>query len=313
MPNLIDLTGNKYGRLTVLKRDCSYQERNNFTNKKTYWLCQCSCGNIVSKDGYNLTHGKTQSCGCFQKEAVSKAAYKDLTGKVFGRLMVLRRDEKHNHKKRESYYWICCCSCGNVKTIRGSSLLDGSIQSCGCLQREYARESNKKDLKGKRFGSLVAIEETELKKEYGAGIVWKCRCDCGNLAFIPSSALTTGKTCSCGCITSKGNLKIKTILTENNISFETEYSFSDLKNPLTGHRLFFDFAIFTNNKLSYLIEYDGIQHFLRKPQGYFSQECLDAIHERDEIKNSYCRENNIPLIRISYKDYKKITIHDLVL
>ena len=61
---LKDLTGQKFGRLTVLYRDYTRK------SKKTYWWCECSCENktIKSIEGYQLTTGKTKSCSCLQKE-----------------------------------------------------------------------------------------------------------------------------------------------------------------------------------------------------------------------------------------------------
>lgn len=60
-----------------------------------------------------------------------------LVGKVFNRLTVVSRGEKvKNH-----YSWNCVCSCGNEVNTLGSSLMYGSTQSCGCLQKEAARET----------------------------------------------------------------------------------------------------------------------------------------------------------------------------
>ena len=60
----IDETGNHYGRLTVLKRAESYQNR----NKKAQWLCRCNCGNLIIVYASNLRNGNTRSCGCLHKE-----------------------------------------------------------------------------------------------------------------------------------------------------------------------------------------------------------------------------------------------------
>lgn len=64
---LNELTGQKFGRLTVLRRAGT-------VNKRTRWECVCDCGNKVIVEAYNLTKGHTQSCGCLQKEATSKAS-----------------------------------------------------------------------------------------------------------------------------------------------------------------------------------------------------------------------------------------------
>ncbi|MFL2118541.1 hypothetical protein ACEN30_00345 [Marinilactibacillus psychrotolerans] len=54
------------------------------------------------------------------------------------------------------------------------------------------------DLKGKRFGRLVALEP--LPDRQKGRIVWRCQCDCGNQTDVVRSYLTTGQTKSCGCL-----------------------------------------------------------------------------------------------------------------
>ena len=57
MPNAIDLTGKRFGKLIALKKVKS-------KNKHTYWLCQCDCGNQKEIQTSHLTSGATTSCGC---------------------------------------------------------------------------------------------------------------------------------------------------------------------------------------------------------------------------------------------------------
>lgn len=54
-----------------------------------------------------------------------------------------------------------------------------------------------KNLTGQRFGRLVAIEPTEQRK--GKCVVWKCACDCGEVAYVRSGDLVSGNNVSCGC------------------------------------------------------------------------------------------------------------------
>lgn len=56
IPKLNNLTGQTFGRLTVIERDSS--------RKGVYWLCRCECGNVVSVQACHLTMGRTKSCGC---------------------------------------------------------------------------------------------------------------------------------------------------------------------------------------------------------------------------------------------------------
>ena len=54
------------------------------------------------------------------------------------------------------------------------------------------------DLTGKRFGRLVVIEPT--KKRQNGGVVWKCKCDCGNIHYAPTRFLNSNEIKSCGCL-----------------------------------------------------------------------------------------------------------------
>ena len=111
----------------------------------------------------------------------------DLTGCTFGRLTALRCIEG----ARSRGVWECRCACGNVKLVSYHSLTQGRSTSCGCGRARV------QDLAGQRFGKLLAIEATGERKN--RCMVWRCRCDCGNEALVPSNSLRSGNTCSCGC------------------------------------------------------------------------------------------------------------------
>ena len=126
MPKLIDLTGQTFNQLTVLKRDST-----NTNEGKPKWICQCSCGNIISVSGKDLKNNHTKSCGCLQKKAVQKLHYKDLTGQIFGYLQVL---EDSGNRKNGRVLWKCkCLLCNNIKEISTNSLTSGKTVSCGCM------------------------------------------------------------------------------------------------------------------------------------------------------------------------------------
>ena len=112
---------------------------------------------------------------------------------------------------------------------------------------------------------------------------------------------------SCGCLkASIGEQKIEELLTKNDILFVKEKTFDSclLTDSIYSHARF-DFYI--ENK--YLIEFDGVQHFR---DGCFGHN-LKERQEKDAIKNQWCRDNNIPLIRIPYTHLDELTIEDLVL
>jgi len=103
---------------------------------------------------------------------------------------------------------------------------------------------------------------------------------------------------------SKGENEIILFLNENNIIFEKEKTFGNCLS-LKSNKLRFDFWLPMFNTL---IEFDGLHHF--KPVNKYrrAQNTHKSTVVNDEIKNSFCEENDINLIRISYKDMKYISL-----
>ena len=126
MSALKDLTGQKFGRLTVISRT------ENDKKGRARWLCKCECGKEVVVQGGHLRSGHTSSCGCLAKEITSEASLKDLTGQRFGRLTVIKRVENKGNQPR----WLCQCECGNQTVVAGRHLRNGEVRSCGCLVKE---------------------------------------------------------------------------------------------------------------------------------------------------------------------------------
>ena len=105
---------------------------------------------------------------------------------------------------------------------------------------------------------------------------------------------------------SKGERKIEDILKQNKISFQREVSFNDL-HGLGNNLLRFDFAIFKQDQLICLIEYDGEQHFQFVKHFHKNVFNFKKAKEWDRRKNKYCLIHNIPLIRVPYWDYDILT------
>lgn len=219
-----------------------------------------------------------------------------LAGQRFGHLTVIEDSGERFHR---AILWRCKCDCGNEKNITSSRLNSGHAKSCGNDNCPYHHYFD--DIAGQRFGKLIAIKPTSMKD--GSHMYWLCQCDCGNKHEVASNHLKRGDIQSCGCIsTSIGEMNIKKILEENNIEYKEQITFDDLKNIRS---LRFDFGIYENGKLIRLIEFDGVQHF--KEQSYFSHD-LTSIKNNDNIKNEYCKNNAIPLVRIPYWERDKITL-----
>lgn len=282
----LNLLNERFGKLVVIDYAPNVGEL-------TAWKCKCDCGNECIAVTKRLRNGTKNSCGCLQN-----SSQKIMPNQKFNLLTTIKPVENKKH------YWLCKCDCGNFTEVLEYNLKKGEVKSCGCLRR---RQSNHRlDLTNQKFGFLTAkyydIEKSTPNRTY-----WVCECECGNIVSVLRENLTSkNRFPSCGCQhISVGENKIASLLKENNISFVQEKTFDTCINPKTNKKLRFDFYV--NN--SYLIEYDGKQHFKEK-DGW---EPLEDTQYRDNIKNEWCKENNIPLIRIPYTKLNSLTINDLLI
>lgn len=161
MPNFIDLTGQTFGRWTVL-----YRAEDRFTpkgSKMIYWHCRCSCDKGTEKDvcGTLLRNGSSKSCGCFEREEKSRRALKDLTGMKFGRLTVIERADDYINRGKHYPRWKCICECGNpqIKIVTGDALRNGKVVSCGCYHDELIAERGKQN---KKFNPHKSMGDYEI-------------------------------------------------------------------------------------------------------------------------------------------------------
>lgn len=126
-----DLTGRKFGKLTVLGYD------HTDSKGETWWLCKCDCGNprlpIIRRQ--SLRQGTTSSCGCLIHEVRD-----DLTGQRFGRLTVIEFAGRDMQRKSR---WRCVCDCGTETIVDAYNLKVGHIKSCGCRNRERIGNLNR--------------------------------------------------------------------------------------------------------------------------------------------------------------------------
>jgi len=105
----------------------------------------------------------------------------DLIGQRFGMLVVVAQAESSATGKRR---WVCKCDCGNVHTVIGSSLIQGSTVSCGC--RRY------RNLEGQKIGKLTVIKRSDKYGPRGKRKtqLWECRCECGAITYKATDTLT---------------------------------------------------------------------------------------------------------------------------
>lgn len=211
---------------------------------------------------------------------------------------------------------ICKCDCGNYIYINLQDFMNDKVQSCGCLRSEMRSELSK------GFAKDYSLEEnntnpfyeyispTDIRWGWSHQVVWNIKCKkCGeDYLGIPTELISNKRThgmnpCECWKKYSIGVQKIISILQNNNIKYEQEKKYDTCVSP-KGFKLPFDFYL---PEYNILIEYDGEQHF--KVAFGQAEEKLTLQQQYDEIKNQWCKDNNIKLIRIPY--YKKeITLAD---
>lgn len=227
--------------------------------------------------------------------------HEDLTGKIFGKLTVLSKNNEFGDSNHS--YQDCQCECGKITTVRRDALIEGKTKSCGCNSYRMAGIKNMDDLTGEKFGKLTVINRDFERTDASKQAFWWCVCDCGEKISVGRGSLKSGATRSCGCLKSKGEEKISQILNDNKIPHIKGYTFDDLKGK--KNKLKFDFAIFELDNLVCLIECQGEQHY--NPVDHFGGEKQFLRQQSyDNKKREYCKQHNLRLIEIPYWDFDKI-------
>jgi len=155
MSRFIDETGNRYGKLVVIKR-AKVQD-----DTRIYWRCRCDCGKKTVTQGIDLRRGHSRSCGCSRK----LGRYIDETGNRYGRLVVIEIA-----KRQPRLHWRCQCDCGNIAIARSDSLRNGKTKSCGCYHRRIPIPKTRRPKieqrtqKGKKVGKWANIQKYGAKK-----------------------------------------------------------------------------------------------------------------------------------------------------
>lgn len=243
-------------------------------------------------------------------------------GKEIGNhgLILVKELDPVIHKTYKERMIRCICPiCGEefdtalnrvLRSDTGKKKPVSKCQKCSLIENnKRISELGKKSstsLLDQKFGKLTVIKQSDIRGGSNKrSIMWECKCDCGNpeIVIVSTADLKRGHVRSCGCMKSNGERLVQESLIELNIKYKKEYTFDDCINPLTEQKLRFDFYLPEYNTC---IEYDGEQHFIYSNNGWNNKENFDKTQYRDSIKNNYCKNNNIRLIRISYVNEDKI-------
>lgn len=182
-----------------------------------------------------------------------------------------------------------CLVDGYIWEVAPTNLLRG-VGCPRCSKKErYTTDSFKEKMN-------IINNNIEIIGEYineKTKILCRCKIDGHEWHALPSN-LIKGKGCPV-CNMSHGERIIKSYLIDKKIKYNPQYTFDDCRSI---YKLEFDFYL---PEYQYCIEYDGVQHF--EPIEHFGgQTALEERIKRDMIKTNYCKENNIPLLRIRYDE-----------
>lgn len=235
----------------------------------------------------------------------------NMVGKIYNTVEILRRATKEETPwKSHSIPYLAHCKKCDITWIIRKEDIGKDCPYCKGVGRGHMNKS----YIGQRFGLLTVLDVYSKKIPCGAIETWfHCKCACGNFYDTAKRHVITGRkhadghisyTISCGCASrSLGEINTEYAIKELGYDFNREirikdchaYSPFDIEmiDPKTKQRICF-------------FECDGQQHYDIIDHFHMTEETLQHQKETDQIKDEWCKKNNIPLFRIPYIDYKKI-------
>lgn len=246
------------------------------------------CGNIWNITPDNLLRGK--GCPICSNKKPHDEFVKDIDRIFDGSIVVL---EEYQGVTVEIKFH---CNIHNIDFYRDPQNMIGGH---GCPMCNSSRRKTQEEFENEvaeMYGDEYIVIGQYINCKTRLKIKHNCGCE---YDVIPSKFLAYEYRCPvCERNMSKYSGTVKNFLDYNNIEYVTEKRFKDCKHK---QQLPFDFYL---EKYNCCIEVDGEQHF--KAINYFGgEENLEVTKFRDEIKNTYCKENNIKLIRLPYFDWNK--------
>jgi uncharacterized protein YozE (UPF0346 family) len=275
-----------------------------YVNSRTKLTVKCNaCDNIWNPSSFNIMNDHSDCPKCSRKKVGHqlKRTQKDFENEVFDKVgddyTVIGKYIAHNTKIKMRHN-----KCGNEYEVTpGHFLIDGRrCPKCSLQERADKRRYSLDFVKEKVHDAVG--DEYSVISDYKSihSKIWFKHNKCGyKYQTTVNQFLNTG--CRCPkCKESKGEKEIARILDDLGISYVREKRFDGCrdKKPLP-----FDFYLEDSNTC---IEYDGIQHFQTTNFGYNPERSLELNQLHDSIKNKFCEDNNINLVRIKYDDYDNI-------
>ena len=201
-----------------------------------------------------------------------------------------------------------CADCDNEWITTPHSLHQGNgCPECGKIKAAMSRRLSQEEFEERVYAVNHHVKIVGSYTTYSSPINCKCTV-CGSDFIVNQAYNLIHETVQCPfCTTSKPERELKYILDGLGIEYVFHYRFDDCKYI---NKLECDFAIFNNTKLLCIVEYDGEMHYYpidfagKGPE--WAKEQHELTKKRDEAKNNYCKNNNIPIIRIPYWEKKNL-------
>ena len=270
--------------LTCKLLECSFH---NTLDKATF---VCGCGNTYITTLHKFLYRKKyqcNDCGEILRRKSESISLKTASKEFQKHNLTLLSNEINSCTER----LLCINSQGYYGLKSYHSLKSGNTFDIVSKHNPYSIHNIKHYID---INNLSCDIESKEYKNAKSKLIFKC--NCGNLYETTWQSFTTNHNDRCPVCTnkqSKYSLAVENYLKLRGLSYTKEYSFNDCKD---NHVLLFDFAV-DNNKQLILIEVDGETHYVPAWNGEIG---FQNQLRRDNIKNEYCKNNNIKLIRIPY-------------
>jgi predicted Zn-ribbon and HTH transcriptional regulator len=265
-------------------------------NKEKIKIKHNLCSKVFEATPNNLLH-KSRPTGCSFCYGNKKKTTNEFKNKIFN----LVQDEYEvlgEYKTTHDLIQFKHKTCGSIFDMRPSNFLQGQrCPECNLnklkTHQEFLNEVKKLEKKNYIVLENYVNDSTKINFYHKK---------CGTTYSVTPRDFLNGHRCPTCKSRSRGELRIRDYLIKNNINFKSQFYFDDLRSP-KKRLLKFDFAILDKkDKVKYLIEFDGSQHYY----SFGDPDEFDRIQSYDLLKNTYCDKNDINLIRISFKEENNI-------
>ena len=262
---------------------------NEYINNNTKLCFLCECGKEYTATWTHFQQGKNWKCPkCSSKESRTtrlsvESARTRVKNAGFLPLFDTYENSLQKLKVMNKDGYILENLLSNINNINGDNIVTPT--------NSYSIFNIKKFIKDNNYTCELLSENYKNKNTK-----LKLRCQCGNIFYTTWNSLKNQHVYRCRkCSGTQSFYELQTEewLIENNYKYKKEVKFDGCKYK---RKLSFDFQVFITENFYCLIEIDGDFH--HRPQ--YSTERFYKQQERDKIKDIFCKENNIPLLRINY-------------